>query len=442
MKLLIVTPEFLSSGGGIATYYRELAAGLTHHGVETTVIEGSAFVHGNTEAKVIDGVTVHKLSSTRFQQQRERFDHLASVPRLADHLAASWAVAEQMDFGRSFDVIEATDWGLLFAPFVIAGSVPTNVQCHASIGQISVHDPMAEDELASALVKSLESQLFSRCQSLQTLSQANADFWKRETGRSVSVQYPAFAPQDSLYDELSSDGLVVGRFQRWKGPDVLAEALRRMGDEAPIVNWVGRDLPWGSTQRMTSAHIKKNYPSVFGKSIKLFGTISPTEVRRRQANAKFNLVPSTWDVFNFTAVEALDSGRPTIVSRGAGASELIDDGRNGFLFDPNDPDSLLSALRRVQELSANECASIGAAAAATVREKLDPIMVGQQRLTHYRRLTQNPVMLSGWAAEIATPRDTFGETKDLRFLDDFSLKRILSYLQKRVARRLLGRLKR
>lgn len=436
MKLLIVTPEFISTGGGIATYYRELASGLVSLGVEVTVIEGSALALRDGSKSEHDGIKVHTLDRRVFERQKTRFAHLSAAPRLARHLAAGWAAAEQMDFGRSFDVIEATDWGFLFAPFVISGEVAVNVQCHASIGQIGDSDPIAGTETETALTQCLESHLLARCQSLQTYSQANANFWANETQRSVELQYPVFASQIPDRGKLETRGLVVGRFQRWKGPHILAEALQCLGQRAPDMTWIGRDVPWGDSRKMTSDYIRETYPSTLGQSIELVGPVTPSEVRRRQARARFNLVPSTWDVFNFTAAEALDSGRPTIVSLGAGASELVQDGKNGFLFEPNDPSSLADAIARVQELSDDECDAIGAAARKTVQDLLDPKTLSEKRLSYYRKLTNTKHSISGWGAQIASPRDDLSQLSELDFLDEFSMRRILSYLKRRLLQKM------
>ena len=66
------------------------------------------------------------------------------------------------------------------------------------------------------------------------------------------------------------------------------------------------------------------------------------------------------------------SGRPTIVSSGAGASELIEDGVNGFLFAAGDPDGLAEVLEHVLGESPARLAEIGRAGQETVRTALDP----------------------------------------------------------------------
>jgi D-inositol-3-phosphate glycosyltransferase len=63
-----------------------------------------------------------------------------------------------------------------------------------------------------------------------------------------------------------------------------------------------------------------------------------------------------------SVLEAMAFGRTVVASRVFGLPELISEGENGFLFDPNDIDATEEALRRVLQLSAEQRAEVGAAA--------------------------------------------------------------------------------
>lgn len=47
------------------------------------------------------------------------------------------------------------------------------------------------------------------------------------------------------------------------------------------------------------------------------------------------IFPSLYDQFGYVVLEALSSGLPVVCSKNAGASSLIQDGKNGFVIDPN-----------------------------------------------------------------------------------------------------------
>ncbi len=114
MRLLILTPEFSGSGGGIMTFYRNLLPAVQRVGVTVRVVEGSAFYAGERNARSVDGIDVETLELDRLQRWMGRFSAYAAAPSLRRHLAAAWAMWEQADLGAGADVVEATDWGLLF----------------------------------------------------------------------------------------------------------------------------------------------------------------------------------------------------------------------------------------------------------------------------------------------------------------------------------------
>ena len=420
MRVLFLTPEFDGSGGGVFTYMRALLPALRELGLEPVVFEGSA--SNNTEDGVpivVEGILVHKLQTARYKEWRARFAGLAAAPLLRSHLAAAWALWEQAGRGADFDVIEASDYGLLFVPPVVEGRTPLLVQCHGSVGQLSMHDALPGEELDGAIIRMIErAALASDGCRLHTFSAMNAGFWEGETGRAVGHDAPGWAMPAAAAiasDMVSNRGLVVGRVQNWKGPHVLCGALRQLGSDAPSVDWVGRDMPSRMPGLSIASELRRSFPDVWGVRITHRPPVDPPSVVRLQAQALFNLVPSTWDVFNFTVVEGLASGRPTIVSSGAGASELIEDGRSGYLFESGDAASLADAIRRVVSETPERLRAVGSAGRELVTNRLDPLASARDRRELYTETiarhaingTARPI--DGWLADICRGRVPAGE---------------------------------
>jgi glycosyltransferase involved in cell wall biosynthesis len=59
--------------------------------------------------------------------------------------------------------------------------------------------------------------------------------------------------------------------------------------------------------------------------------------------------PSDYDPFGMVGGEAMASGLPVVVGKTIGVAELIQDGENGLLCNPEDPRSISSQLRRLQD---------------------------------------------------------------------------------------------
>lgn len=58
--------------------------------------------------------------------------------------------------------------------------------------------------------------------------------------------------------------------------------------------------------------------------------------------------PSRYDTFAMVVTEAMASGVPVVVGNRVGAAELIEDGRNGLLCEPNSAETISRSLRRLQ----------------------------------------------------------------------------------------------
>jgi glycosyltransferase involved in cell wall biosynthesis len=445
VRLLILTPEFAGDGGGIMTFYRTLLPTLQDRGVAVHVIEGSALHATATQTvRKIDGVLVETLERPRVDQWWERFTAYAAVPGLRRHLAAAWAMWEQAGYGSDADLVEASDWGLLFIPPSVECKRPLVVQCHGSIGQIADHDPIDGEETQSVFTRLLERATLGLSGTIQTYSNSNAAFWRAETGRDVSVIYPAWKPITACAAEpLRTRGVVIGRVQRWKGPEVLCRALERLGPRAPCIDWFGRDTSWSDPQSSTIAHLARIFPHVWGTKILHHPPITSDDVARRQGGALFNVVPSTWDVFNFTAVEAMASGRPTIVSTGAGASELIKHGVNGFLFVGGDADDLAAVIDQVLSESDERLAEIGRAGHEAVRHALSPQVVAGERIAAYvsaidQFAGSHSRSVDGWLGHVCRPSGDLS-SGELSFLEHHPLRALVRHVVDRISRRLTRR---
>jgi glycosyltransferase involved in cell wall biosynthesis len=373
-RLLFIIPEYPPDfGGGIATFYGTLLPALVRRGLSVTAIVGSALAEGPSPRED-QGVRILPLDRVRARALASRFTSLALAPDVCHHLACAWAAWEQTSGGSGYDHVECADWGLSFVPWLLRSDAPpTRVRLHASIGQIARHEPQPGFALSETLAGLIEARLLPRAAERVTYGSANRDFWRTALAADVSLRPPAFTPPATLASPspVSERALVAGRIQNWKGPATLCRALRLLGGEAPAFDWLGRSTraPDG---RDTSAALAADFPDVWGPVITPAAPVPPTALFARQSTARLVVVPSDWDVFNFTAVEAMCAGAPVICSEGAGAADLIRSGENGFRFPAGDAEALAACLREVLAFSADQRARLGAAARATIVKELDP----------------------------------------------------------------------
>jgi len=138
------------------------------------------------------------------------------------------------------------------------------------------------------------------------------------------VRQPPVAVKDN------SAFFFVGRLTEEKGVRQLAQAARRTG--LPLT-FVG-DGP-------LLEEIK-----AFGGTISCTGWVKGEAVGEMLTRARALIFPSTWyETGGLVVLEALARGIPVIVSRTTAPSDLIVEGENGFLMDPNNAEELDARMR-------------------------------------------------------------------------------------------------
>ena len=89
------------------------------------------------------------------------------------------------------------------------------------------------------------------------------------------------------------------------------------------------------------------------------------------AHCRAFLLPSRLEGLPITLLEAMSHGRPCLVGDIPPHLDVIAEGKNGFLHDHADIDSLRHCLASLDEMDADKLAEIGARAHATVDQKYD-----------------------------------------------------------------------
>lgn len=449
MKILFVLPEFPPQyGGGIATYYDSLVSALAAAGHDVKILVGSAFTNSHPTREE-DSYTVEFLDVDRRERAIEEFTSYEAVPQLRRTMGAAWALFQQADHGAEYDLIETTDFGLLFLPWVASEKTPpVLVQLHASNGQVDAREPKEGHALQGHLMRMLEVRGLAGADVLQSNGRANARRWSQRLDRDVAYCPPPLSPKPSVVAEepsrsTTAPGFVAGRVQYWKGPTVLCEAQSHLGGDAPRIDWAGRDTAYRKVGESMSSYLENTYPEVWGRSVRPIGEIPPEEVAQRQRAAQFVVVPSIWDVFNYTAAEAMRAGSVVICSEGAGAADLIEHGTNGFKVPEEEPEALAEVIGRVAALPSANRKKIGEKGRRTVEQELDPERIARRRLRIYENLDSRNNKSDTdrtWLAEAVRPGGKFEvqPERPLAFLDQHAISNIGRYLIRRVRNQLFG----
>lgn len=364
MHICLATREFPPiTNGGIATFYVHLAQLLANHNHEVTVL--TVGKEGENSQWTYPGVRVITLSHTceqLFFQLRRRFEPGMdnAVRSIADGLAMrDWLRTNAMKLG--IDVVETPEYGGA-ASFLIANDLPpTFVMCHGSYGQVKFHTKK-KTAATQEFISSLELISIGLADEVGCQSHLNTKDWECFIGRKPRFVVAPYIlssniPPKNNYGTINYIGIVVGRLGNLKGALEVIEALDTCVKKgmAVKIRWIGGDQasPLESI-KSTKAHLQQHYPHLWDRHFLWEEFLSPEETRRAQFDADFAMVPSRWDSFNFTAVEAMSVATPVVISTGAGASYLFKNMENGIVVPPKDAGALADAIVALQDAALRE----------------------------------------------------------------------------------------
>lgn len=142
----------------------------------------------------------------------------------------------------------------------------------------------------------------------------------------------------------------LGSVQRRKGQYTIVTAMSRL-DDAILHNMHLTIVGEGPDKVVIEDILEKN-PKL-KEHIELTGAVKNTEVYTKLAPANIMVLMSENEGLPISLIEGLRSGLALISTKVSGIPELIDDGDNGFLLEPN-VDQLTELLKRVDDCDWDE----------------------------------------------------------------------------------------
>ncbi len=149
-------------------------------------------------------------------------------------------------------------------------------------------------------------------------------------GARIKVKSNFVSPDPGFSKDRGNFALYVGRFSPEKGIDVLLEAWKNIDYLLLKIIGTGNDF-----EDCKELAIKS------GLKVEFMGQVSNNEVVKQLKKCFVVIVPSKCNEnFPIILVEAFACGVPVIASNRGTLSEIIDDGKTGFLFNPDNPKEL------------------------------------------------------------------------------------------------------
>ncbi|MDB9309777.1 glycosyltransferase family 4 protein [Aphanizomenon sp. CS-733/32] len=231
--------------------------------------------------------------------------------------------------------------------------------------------------------------LINRCAALVIAnSQASKMAFLEAGGKSdlVRVVYNGFAAKNYEVDELEvrnlrenlklEDKFVIGHFSRlspWKGQHILIDALSQCPQDVVVI-LVG-DALFGEQEYVKDLHQKvtalglENRVNFLGFRADIPQLMTMCDLVTHTSTAP--------EPFGRVIVEAMLCGKPVIAAEAGGAMELVEDGINGFLVAPGEPQELAQVIHNCRQESA-KTANIANNARISASERFDVRIINQQ----------------------------------------------------------------
>ena len=208
------------------------------------------------------------------------------------------------------------------------------------------------------------------------------------------VDIEAFHPEEASGDsELPTNHILcLSRIDESKGHEALLNAFDLVKQKVPDIHLViGGGSPAPKPREVNLLNRIGRIIEECGMHdlVHVIGYVPDEKMRALYRRARLFVLPSTFEPFGMTALEAMACGTPTIVSQFAGISEFLHDRRNCIITNPTNKVELADAIIGLLE-NRKLAERIGRAGLALVRDRFSWDAIAEKHMEFYRNLMNRP----------------------------------------------------
>jgi len=389
-NVCFITPEYRPIIGGTGAYVNYLSQALASSGNNVYIV-----TKGETEKSedlsekihvfylktfrrpIISPLHFYGLSFRKLSEINRRFNIDIAHANLP--LTPSFAVPE--NFGKALVSTVHSTW-----------RGEAEALKNESFSKLNINEKIVRS--FNRILRYFESKMLERSDRIIAVS----EFTKREILQSYNLKASKI--------EVIYNGVDVTKFKPTENKD---EAKRKLGlSKNPIILYVGRlysrkGLPALLkaasliARKLSNVKLVISGKALFGEERKLrflakklgvernvhfFGYFPDEKLPKLYQAADVFAFPSLYENLPFALLEALSSGLPAVSTRIGGIPEIIQEGKNGFLIDPLDFNSLAEKIIYVLE-NPKLAFEIGLIARETVKRRFNLEKTAEQVLKVY-----------------------------------------------------------
>jgi glycogen(starch) synthase len=352
--LTIESPFDPSRGGGIAAYLRGMVAGLIQAGHRVTVIAGAREAGTRHERSGVLRVVHIHLPALHWYLAKMRFgvEPFVLPLRQVEWSLKFYAVARRVFAEDPVDVLESSETGALLLAY--SGTAPLIVRLHGSDYIFRKH--MGESlRRGSRWNHCLEQAVWKRARRLTSPSRFQAKEVLREMGwkpNRIDVIPNPIAPElqteamqrAGAAEEHGGEATILytGRLAPVKGVRPLLQALEEVQRTECHTRCVLAG-PWQMREKPEHLGLEKT-GRLEGVGISWLGHVPWHKLNEWYRQATVFIMPSYYETFGISVVEAMAFGLPVVATAAGGLSEVVEDGVTGILVPPGDSHAMAQAI--------------------------------------------------------------------------------------------------
>ena len=412
-RLWILTSETLPEyTGGIARYIENIIPCLQQQGVRVTIV---ARTTGRSRVETRSGATYcffqpwpDSSGGTGPGRRHPAYPYnvIGYWPGLS--FQAAQEIKRLLRDQPAPDAIEVQDYGGLGYYLVqekllgersLAG-IPIFVHLHGPTFDLSTFNHESGFKFPEYWVGRLERNTIQAADGVLSPSRFLAERVAGATHRRSGIKVVPYALPETLRrtdlpQTFGRDLFYFGRIELRKGVRNLIEACARLWREGWDfrLRLAGPDTEWTARGRGVSVQrwLEQRYQEHIRAGRLLFeGPLHGAQLWEAIRSSRAVVVPSLWENFPNTCIEAMTLGVPVLVSSSGGQAEMVQNpGRDGLVFDWAQPQSFMDAVATALNMRDGELAAMGQAGRASIHALCSSEVVGKQRIAHIDELRRS-----------------------------------------------------
>lgn len=400
MKYWLLTTEYPPfHGGGISTYCFHTAKMLEARGYSVTVFVADASIHGSkTEAD--ESIRIIRFNAAQ-ENSPESLGHAARLSHAFSACVRRYIAGE----GKP-DCIEVQDYlgiGYYLTQYKHCGyaaleAVPIIITLHSPAFLYLEYNRAPLYQLPDFWTGEMEKQAIAAADLLISPSAYLANCLRNRIpigDKPFTVIPNPYYSNDTALTGFERNRIVYyGKLSAQKGSFALLETMKLFWDEgntAALHIIGGTDILYHPEQKTMGSIVRRQYGAYIQSGLlHIHNKIQPSAIPAALQQAHVVVLPSLVDNMPYVVTEAMSLGKVVLVSAQGGQAEMVEDGVTGFVFDHQQPNSLLEKLKYVLALSDQAIHHIGKAAAERASGIFSYKAVGRAKTAIIQQLVDAP----------------------------------------------------